>query len=194
MPPWNHLRLSLEKEAPPASLVAGIAHSHVGPCLICTSPSQRIHLLSFGHSPVEAEAFLRQQFPHRTFQWDHRLAQHMADRIFEGTSMANQASYKLTLTPTGTPFQFEVWQALMRIPQGCTLSYSQLASMAGRPTAVRAVASAAARNPIALLIPCHRILRADGAIGNYRWGHERKRDLLTWEGATLTKATKKARR
>lgn len=79
---------------------------------------------------------------------------------------------------SGTPFQLKVWQAIARIPHGKTVDYSQLAHTAGVPNAIRAVGSACASNPVALLIPCHRVLRKDGALGGYAWGIERKRRLL----------------
>jgi AraC family transcriptional regulator of adaptative response/methylated-DNA-[protein]-cysteine methyltransferase len=82
---------------------------------------------------------------------------------------------------TGTAFQRRVWAELQRIPAGQTLSYTTLAERLGQPRAVRAVAGACARNAIAIAIPCHRIVRADGALAGFRWGLECKRRLLAWE-------------
>lgn len=87
----------------------------------------------------------------------------------------------LGLALAGSGFRVQVWQALLRIPDGEVCSYSQLAALAGRPRAVRAVASAVAANPIAVLIPCHRVIRADGTVGDYHWGRERKQLLLDLE-------------
>lgn len=81
----------------------------------------------------------------------------------------------------GTPFQKRVWQTLLRVPWGKTYSYTQLAGKAGHPRAVRAVASACARNRIAFVIPCHRIVAKDGGLGGYYWGLDRKRQLLERE-------------
>ena len=81
----------------------------------------------------------------------------------------------------GTAFQQRVWQALQNIPAGQTVSYSELARRLGQPSATRAVASAVAANPIAVAVPCHRVLRNDGSISGYRWGVERKRALLLRE-------------
>lgn len=86
----------------------------------------------------------------------------------------------LDLTP-GTPFQQRVWQALRQIPYGQTRSYSELATSIARPRAVRAVASAVAHNPLLMAVPCHRIIRKDGQLGNYRGGVAMKRALLTLE-------------
>jgi len=83
----------------------------------------------------------------------------------------------------GTAFQQRVWNALQRIPRGTTLSYSDVARQIGQPSAVRAVARACATNPVALLIPCHRVIRGDGDLGGYRWGIERKEALLARESA-----------
>jgi len=82
-----------------------------------------------------------------------------------------------------TAFQWRVWQALQRIPRGETRSYTQIAAEIGAPRAVRAVASACARNRLAVVVPCHRVIRADGSLGGYRWGMARKRALLEHEAA-----------
>jgi AraC family transcriptional regulator of adaptative response/methylated-DNA-[protein]-cysteine methyltransferase len=81
----------------------------------------------------------------------------------------------------GSVFQVEVWSELRQIPVGQTISYQQLAHRVGRPRAVRAVANAVAKNRIAFLVPCHRVIRADGSIGGYRWGSGRKAEMLDWE-------------
>lgn len=98
------------------------------------------------------------------------------------------AFLKAPLTPLnfpvdiqGSPFQKSVWAILRSIPVGQTLSYTDVAELLHKPTAMRAVANACAANPLALVIPCHRILRADGGISGYRWGVERKRALLALE-------------
>lgn len=82
-----------------------------------------------------------------------------------------------------TPFRGEVWRALRRVPAGEAVTYTELASLAGRPSAVRAAASACANNLIALIVPCHRIVRTDGGLGGYLFGVELKRRLLALEGA-----------
>lgn len=89
----------------------------------------------------------------------------------------------LALAPSGTAFQRRVWRALRTIPAGRTLSYGALARQLGAPTAARAVAQACAANPIAVAIPCHRVVRGDGEPGGYRWGALRKRRLLQAEAA-----------
>ncbi|MEN9604549.1 MAG: methylated-DNA--[protein]-cysteine S-methyltransferase [Candidatus Parcubacteria bacterium] len=85
----------------------------------------------------------------------------------------------------GTPFQLEVWKTLLKIKSGQTKTYSQVAEMMGQPNSVRAVASAIAKNNIAILIPCHRVLRNDGLIGEFRWGPAMKKQLLIKERAKI---------
>src|SRR6266508_926206 len=81
------------------------------------------------------------------------------------------------------PFRHAAWQALRALPPGEPISYTELAARAGRPAAVRAAAQACARNPCALFVPCHRVVRADGSLGGYRWGLPVKRWLLRWESS-----------
>lgn len=89
----------------------------------------------------------------------------------------------LPLDLQGTPFQKRVWQALREIGPGYTTSYAGIAAQIGAPRAIRAVAQACAANPVAVAIPCHRVVRTDGGISGYRWGIERKRALLAREAA-----------
>jgi AraC family transcriptional regulator of adaptative response/methylated-DNA-[protein]-cysteine methyltransferase len=89
----------------------------------------------------------------------------------------------LPLDVRGTVFQQRVWQALREIPAGATVSYTDIAQRIGSPKAVRAVAGACAANTIAVAIPCHRVVRNDGALSGYRWGVERKRALLELEAS-----------
>jgi AraC family transcriptional regulator of adaptative response/methylated-DNA-[protein]-cysteine methyltransferase len=88
---------------------------------------------------------------------------------------------QVALDLRGTPFQQRVWTALRKVRRGQTATYTELAQKAGTPRAVRAVASACARNPVSVFVPCHRIVRRDGGLGGYRWGLERKRELLRRE-------------
>ena len=98
----------------------------------------------------------------------------------DGTS----ARHEVSLDVQGTAFQWKVWRELQKIPFGETRSYSEIASAIGSPRAVRAVASACANNRVAVVIPCHRVIRGSGSLGGYRWGLERKRHLLAKERAS----------
>ncbi|MGI5861968.1 MAG: methylated-DNA--[protein]-cysteine S-methyltransferase [Myxococcales bacterium] len=91
------------------------------------------------------------------------------------------AAVELPLDVRGTDFQKRVWSALQEVPAGSTTTYAELARAIGAPNAVRAVGSACAANPVAVAIPCHRVLRGDGGLSGYRWGIERKRALLRRE-------------
>ncbi len=92
--------------------------------------------------------------------------------------------WELPLDIRGTAFQYRVWQALRDIPLGSTASYTDVAKTIGRAKSVRAVAGACAANSIAVIIPCHRVVRNDGALSGYRWGIERKRELLKRESGS----------
>lgn len=105
---------------------------------------------------------------------DDDAAQRWATAIFEG-------SCPLHPRLKGTAFQQAVWTALLTVPRGDTISYARLAAMAGHPQAARAVGSAVAANPIAVVVPCHRVVRGDGSAGGYRWGTARKQALIAWE-------------
>ena len=96
-----------------------------------------------------------------------------------------QPNLQLPLDLRATAFQLKVWSALQAIPRGETRSYKQIAAAIGNPKASRAVASACASNPVALVIPCHRVVRSNGQLGGYRWGIDRKRALLEAEGAII---------
>ena len=100
------------------------------------------------------------------------------DEYFAGTRRA----FDLPLAPNGTAFQKQVWDALVQIPYGAVASYSEIAASIGLPNRARAVAQACGANPLAVAIPCHRVVKRDGALSGYRWGVERKRALLKREG------------
>lgn len=105
----------------------------------------------------------------------------LVDRILNSASANGHEP--LSLFVRGTNFQVQVWQALLRIPAGHVTNYQDLAGYVGRPAATRAVASAVARNPVGVIIPCHRVIRKNGETGQYHWGSTRKKALLGWEMA-----------
>jgi AraC family transcriptional regulator, regulatory protein of adaptative response / methylated-DNA-[protein]-cysteine methyltransferase len=132
-------------------------------------------------TPVEA---LAQAWPAAGLVEDRAGARALAGRIFA----APLERGRLNIVLRGTNFQLRVWRALLAIRPGQRASYAQLARLAGRPGANRAVGSALARNHIAYLIPCHRVIRGDGSSGEYRWGTERKLALQGWESAQRASA------
>jgi AraC family transcriptional regulator of adaptative response/methylated-DNA-[protein]-cysteine methyltransferase len=107
-------------------------------------------------------------------------------RVFEPLKQDERSPIPLLLR--GTNFQIKVWEALLSIPMGSLTSYQDLARAIGKPTASRAVGSAVGTNPIAYLIPCHRVIRSTGAFGNYRYGTVRKKAILLWEQGQLQQA------
>ncbi|HEX9935975.1 MAG TPA: methylated-DNA--[protein]-cysteine S-methyltransferase [Longimicrobium sp.] len=123
---------------------------------------------------------LRERWGRADLDEDPRETAELARRIF---APADRDDRPIPLLVQGTNHQVRVWEALLRVPPGALVSYEQLAAAAGRPDAVRAVAGAVARNQIAYVIPCHRVIRKVGAFGGYRWGIERKRAMLAWEAA-----------
>lgn len=131
----------------------------------------------FAATDSEAESALRSEFPEATLERDGTAAAphfaHVLDLLAGG-----DADGDIPLDLIGTPFQREVWAELRRIPAGDTATYAQVAARIGRPRAVRAVASACAGNHVALVVPCHRVVRTDGGLGGYKWGVERKQALL----------------
>ena len=108
-----------------------------------------------------------------------------SDRISAYFDGDVQALETLPVTPPGTPFQQEVWKTLRKVGPGRTVSYGELAKRVGRPDASRAVGMANARNPVALIIPCHRVIGSNGKLTGYAYGLDRKRWLLRHEGALL---------
>lgn len=131
---------------------------------------------------------------HSKSTWKHEVT--ALHRLYPGAEFVEDASVAVAvaepwgrgnftpcgkLDPAGTPFQKRVWRTLQTIPPGETWSYEHLAEHIGTPRAVRAVASACGRNPVAVLVPCHRVVRKDGGLGGYRWGLDVKRKLLALE-------------
>lgn len=102
-------------------------------------------------------------------------------RQIDDVLRGNRAGREVSLDLQGTPFQQRVWKELLRVPRGKTISYAELARRAGKPRAVRAAASACARNPVALVVPCHRVISSDGSLGGFGWGLDRKKKLLEME-------------
>lgn len=112
---------------------------------------------------------------------DEQRAHQATAKAIAAMSKGEPATIALPLALPGTAFQQAVWQALCRIPRGQTISYKALAAQAGRPKAIRAAASACGANPIALVVPCHRVVASDGGLGGYKWGVAHKAELLRRE-------------
>jgi AraC family transcriptional regulator of adaptative response/methylated-DNA-[protein]-cysteine methyltransferase len=135
-----------------------------------------------GDDDEALEAALRQQLPAATLQPAEAELSPWLEEVVHRTA-GEAPSQRLPLDVQATAFQERVWQELCRIPPGETRTYGQVAEALGKPTAARAVAQACAHNPVAVAVPCHRVVPAAGGTGGYRWGRERKRRLLAREAA-----------
>ncbi|HLU13296.1 MAG TPA: methylated-DNA--[protein]-cysteine S-methyltransferase [Arenimonas sp.] len=143
--------------------------------------------VSLGEDAQALEAQLRAEFPRARLQRvDAGRDEFLAPRVRAVADALAQRRATVPVELVGTAFQQRVWQALMRIPPGQTRSYAEIAAELGQPRAVRAVARACASNRVAVLVPCHRVIRGDGSLGGYRWGLPRKRELLARESGQAT--------
>ncbi|HEY3912749.1 MAG TPA: bifunctional DNA-binding transcriptional regulator/O6-methylguanine-DNA methyltransferase Ada [Stellaceae bacterium] len=137
-------------------------------------------LTALGDDRDSLAAIVRQRFPAAAVIAEDAGLKDWADRVVRFITDPGH-TLDLPLDIRGTAFQARVWRALQKIPLGCTATYSEIAAVLGQPKAVRAVAQACAANSLALLVPCHRVIREDGDLAGYRWGVERKRALLERE-------------
>jgi AraC family transcriptional regulator of adaptative response/methylated-DNA-[protein]-cysteine methyltransferase len=144
--------------------------------------------LSFtGGSRDAALADLMKRWPSATFVASAERTRPVVEQIFSGWKREGglSALAPLRVLVKGTNFQTKVWQALLRIPAGHLASYEDVARVVCSRDAARAVGAAVAANPVAYLIPCHRVIRTTGALGGYHWGTERKRAMLAWEAGRV---------
>lgn len=158
-----------------------IGHCSLGHLLVAWSDSGLCAVL-LADQPSTLFHDLQERFPHATLS-EATIPESTPLKAVQTVLDTPRPTYPLTLSldPQGTAFQRRVWDALQAIPAGETITYSELAQRLGNPKAVRAVASACAANPLAVLIPCHRVHRKNGALAGYRWGLPRKRALLDRE-------------
>lgn len=175
-------------------IAAGFHDSPFGECLIAVT-DRGVCGLAFvvGADRSGAMAELQRRWPGATFITDRRATQRAADQVFaawgsapwrpdpDGTPSGSASVAPLSVLVRGTNFQVRVWEALLRIPAGAVATYEDIASAVGSNGATRAVGSAVARNPVAYLIPCHRVIRKTGAFGDYHWGAARKVAMLMHE-------------
>lgn len=159
----------------------GFHPSPFGECLIAITARGVCHLGFL--LPADRRAALAElaaEWPRARLVEAPRATAPLARRLF---ARGNGHAPNIDLHVRGTNFQIKVWEALLRIPMGGVVSYEDIAQRIRAPRAVRAVANAVAHNPVAWLIPCHRVIRKSGALGGYRWGGTRKKVLLAWEAA-----------
>lgn len=162
------------RQLPPQSHPTfGFSASPFGECCIVFS-NDGICALTFPETREGAFIDMAHRFPETNFKQDDVKAEKLIKSIFEEGKSPK-------LNPIGSDFQQSIWRALQQIPKGKTATYAQIAEAIGRSKAVRAVGTAIGANPIAYLIPCHRIIRSDGSLGGFRWGLECKTKMLEWE-------------
>lgn len=162
----------------------GIHPSPFGLCFIALTERGICSLGFTGKSETEAVlSEFQRKWKNAVITKDQRASGHLVQSIFDKDKNAREEPFKLLLS--GTNFQIKVWEALLKIPPGCMVSYQDLAHLLGKTKSARAVAGAVASNPVAYLIPCHRVIRKMGVINDYRWGAERKMAMLARESSLL---------
>jgi len=174
----------------PWTIAAGFAASPFGACLVAESPRGICHL-SFVEAGSANAAWceLQEEWPKARLRRNDSAAERIAGKIFARSAAPEARRTRRGPRPPlrafvkGTEFQVRVWRALVQVPPGQLVSYGTLAATIGQPAAARAVGTAVAQNPLAYLIPCHRVIRETGVIGDYRWGGIRKRAMVAWESA-----------
>jgi AraC family transcriptional regulator of adaptative response/methylated-DNA-[protein]-cysteine methyltransferase len=174
----------LKKGGEGLDIVYGTAESPFGKCLLAETSRGICHLSFVDEgAKVEVPAELMAEWPLARVRRSDAVAARRAGEIFVRGSESRQRGQPLRAWVTGTSFQLRVWRALLQVPRGELTTYGRLARAIGSGGASRAVGSAVGANPLAYLIPCHRVIRQTGALGGYRWGGERKRVLVAWETA-----------
>ena len=179
----------------PSRYKRGGAGMHIGYSIVpvplghvlIASTDQGVCSVKLGDDPPALERDLRAEYPSAEIRRDVRPRAEWADAIV-GHLRGGEAALDLPIDVQATAFQWKVWRALQRIPAGETRAYAEVARAIGKPNAVRAVARACATNPVALVVPCHRVVQTDGGLGGYRWGVNRKRELLAREKTRARRA------
>jgi AraC family transcriptional regulator of adaptative response/methylated-DNA-[protein]-cysteine methyltransferase len=151
--------------------------------MLIAATNRGLCAVRFGDNAAELEQDLRREFSAAEVRRDDKGLHPYVNALLASVRGEN-TSVDLPLDLRATAFQNKVWESLRRIPRGETRSYSDIAREIGAPSAVRAVARACSSNPVAITIPCHRVVRRDGDAAGYRWGIERKRKLLKAESTT----------
>jgi AraC family transcriptional regulator of adaptative response/methylated-DNA-[protein]-cysteine methyltransferase len=167
-----------------ATIQFAVGECSLGSVLVAAS-AKGICAIFLGDDPNALIQDLHRRFPHANLQSGDRAFETLVSQVV-GLVEAPQLGAELPLDIRGTAFQQRVWNALREIPAGTTASYTDIARRVGMAKAVRAVAQACGANPVAIAIPCHRVVRSDGSLSGYRWGVERKRALLKREASAST--------
>jgi AraC family transcriptional regulator, regulatory protein of adaptative response / methylated-DNA-[protein]-cysteine methyltransferase len=177
MTPWRY-----RKQGSGVTIRYTIAPTPIGQMLLAAT-ERGICAVRFADTPATLELELRAEYPKAEIARSDRNLREQVKALRE--IIRGNSTRSLPLDIQGTAFQRRVWEELQAIPRGATKSYGKIAADIGHPKAARAVARACATNPVAVAIPCHRVVREDGAMGGYRWGVDRKKKLLALEGAPV---------
>ena len=153
--------------------------------LIIAATAKGVCYMAFEDDEQKALKDLKQKFPNAAYHRNLDLIQQNALFIFQN-NWSQLSNIKLHLK--GTDFQLKIWEALMKIPMGRLSTYGAIANQIGSPSASRAVGTAIGSNPVAYLIPCHRVIQSTGTLGGYMWGNTRKTAIIGWESARTTDA------
>lgn len=166
------------------SIVYGVQDTPFGPLFVAITARGVCRAAFLEYTGIDAQlADLQRTWPLATIHENGGAIREVVESMLGGVGKAERP---LSLHVSGTNFQVAVWKALLHIPPGILASYSAVATAMGRPRAARAVGHAIAANPVAYLIPCHRVIRQSGALGGYHWGETRKRVIQVWEAARST--------
>jgi len=158
----------------------GFHMSPFGAYILALTSKKRICALEFITDQEDAVRSLQQQWSESELIFDNRKTVSVAEKLFYPES-----SSPLNILVKGTPFQLKVWEALLKIPFGALVSYQTVSEHVNNPRGLQATGGAIGKNPVAFLIPCHRVVRKTGEINGYRWGLDRKSALIGWEAAHL---------
>lgn len=165
------------------SIHYGSAESPLGPCFFAESDRGICHFEFILNSSQSHKEALQESWPNAILEENPRRAQQLVSQVFR-KKPPQGAEKPLKLWLRGSRFRFKVWRALINLEAASLTCYQSLAEQIGQPKAARAVGNAVGANPVAVLIPCHRVIRRSGIVQGYRWGTGRKRALIAWEGAT----------
>jgi AraC family transcriptional regulator of adaptative response/methylated-DNA-[protein]-cysteine methyltransferase len=158
----------------------GFHQGPFGKYILAVTSQQRICALEVTEDEKEAAAKLQLQWNESTLLYDPEFTTPFTKELF-----SQEKRQPLKILVKGTPFQLKVWEALLKIPFGELVSYQAVSEHMNNPRGLQATGGAIGKNPVAFLIPCHRVIRKTGEINGYRWGVDRKSAIIGWEAATL---------
>ena len=188
---WEGMTPGEFKKGPGEVMNYGVGETLFGDCFLAWTQRGLTRLSFLGSAENELDkigemAALKNQWPELELRENHKDGQKTLSSIFrspEELKMKSRNPGTLKVFVRGTAFELKVWRALLALAPGSLVSYGQLGAYLGMPKAARAVGHAVAKNALGYLIPCHRVLKKNGAFHNYRWGSERKKLLIGWESA-----------